>query len=397
MLPVSVRPSTLQTLAMAAGQELDAVPAHTRGERLATWAGVRVDRLVRRALRGLYLGRGVPFMSAVELERSLGMLRCYTDPDVLREPDTLFAPPRKLPPLRIHTRKAIRGGARLHWTFESPYRPVHPLYGSEFRRYDRLDTAHLFGWRHARPSPVSIILVHGWGLGAVHLHAREFGVDFLFRRLGLDVYYYVHPFHWVRKPSRARFSGELHPSPNLMRTNEAFIQTVQELRTIIGHLQAHGDTSIGMMGSSLGGYTTALLASVDDRLDFAIPIMTPASLADLFWEQGKGDPVRAQVESMGMTRERFRWAWSLHSPLSHRPRVPPSGRMFVSATGDALVTPEHVDPLWHHWDRPRHHRFAGGHILQVYGRRYQHEVARFLHGLGLVPTIRLALAGVPTP
>lgn len=333
-------------------------------------------------------------MSAAELERSLAMLRCYTDPSVVADPDRLMAPPSRLPSLRTQWRRPIRGGSHVHYTFETPYRPVHPLYAAEYRRYDNCDTVHLFGWQHARPSPVSIILVHGWGLGVKHVHEREFGIDFLFRRLGLDVYYYVHPFHWLRKPSKARFSGELHPSPNLMRTNEAFCQTAQELRTAIGIIKGYNPAPLGMMGSSLGGYTTALLASLDDRLDYAIPIMPPASLADLFWEQGDGDPIREAVEKMGMTRERFRWAWSLHSPLSHRPKVGFNARMLVSATGDALVTPEHVDPLWHHWERPRHHRFAGGHILQVYRRRYQHAIGEFLHGLGHLSPLALELAGI---
>src|SRR5690606_15041487 len=110
---------------------------------------------------------------------------------------------------------------------------VHRLYAAEYRRYDRLDTVHLFSWTHARPASASILVTHGWGMGRKRLHELEFGIDHLFNGLGLDVYYYVMPFHWLRRPSTARFSGELHPSPNLMRTNEAFIQTVLELRAAL--------------------------------------------------------------------------------------------------------------------------------------------------------------------
>jgi hypothetical protein len=61
--------------------------------------------------------------------------------------------------------------------------------------------------------------------------------------------------------------------------------------------------------------------------------------------------------------------------------------MIVSALGDALVPARSTDELWHHWDRPRHVRFAGGHILQVYRRQYQHRVARMLVDLGHVPQL----------
>src|SRR5690606_17883983 len=149
----------------------------------------------------------------------------------------------------------------------------------------------------------SILVTHGWGVGHKRIHEYEFGIPFLFRELGLDVYYYVAPFHWVRRPSIARFSGELHPSPNLMRTNEAFIQTVKEIRSAISWIKAYNPGPLGMMGSSLGGYTTALVSSLDERIAFAVPVLPPSSLADLFWAQGERDPVRAKVEAAGMTVE----------------------------------------------------------------------------------------------
>ena len=365
-----------------------------RRERLASWAGRHVDTVVRQALRRLFLRRGVPMRTAEELERSFAMLRCYMDPEVLADPDRLMAPPSTLPGVRTRWRRPIRGGTHAHLEFDSPYRPIHPIYAAEFHRYDRLDRVHLFAWQHHRPAPASIIVTHGWGLGAKQLHAQEFGISFLYRQLGLDVYYYVAPFHWLRKPTRARFSGELHPSPNLMRTNEAFIQTVQEIRTAIGLVQAHNPAPVGMMGSSLGGYTTALLASVDPRLSFAIPVLPPSSLADLFWEHGAGDKARLDAEQIGMTQERFRSAWALHSPLSYQPKVPFEGRLIVSATGDGLVGEHNVEPLWHHWGRPERIRFAGGHILQVYRGQYHRAIGKMLGRSGILGPDELRRAGI---
>ena len=328
--------------------------------------------------------RGVPSMSREEFDRSLAMLHCYNAPEVLADPDRLLAPADALPRVTARWRKPIPGGTHAHLTFETPYQPVHPIYGAEFRRYDNLDTVHLFAWQHTRPAPASLLITHGWGAGSKRVHEIEFGIDWFFRRLGIDVYFYVQPFHGLRKPSHARFSGELHPSPNLMRTNEGFVQAARELRTVLGIIERHNAAPIGMMGSSLGGYTTALIASIDPRLQFAVPVLPPGSLADLFWDHGEEDPARKAAEEMGMTRERFRHAWALHSPLSYTPKVPIGGRMIVSALGDALVPAYSTEELWHHWERPRHVRFAGGHILQVYRRQYQHRVARMLVDLGHV-------------
>ncbi|MCA9710433.1 MAG: hypothetical protein KDK70_31625 [Myxococcales bacterium] len=370
--------------------EPDAAPVRgRRRRRAATWVGRRGDDVVRMLLRGLYLRGGIPYMSPAELDRALSILRVYTDPEVLADPDRLVAPPERLPSPVARWRRPVRGGMHAHLVFDSPYRPVHRLYAAEYRRYDNLDTVHLFAWTHARPAPASLVITHGWAVGNRHVHEREFGIPYLFRRLGLDVYYYVMPYHWLRRPSAARFSGELHPSPNLMRTNEGFIQTGQELRTIMRWIKARNPAPLGMMGSSLGGYTTAWLASLEDSLDFAIPVLPPASLADLFWESGQGDKVLDEVRDMGMTRERFASAWALHCPLTYQPKVPWRGRFIVGAAGDNLVGPSHTDALWEHWGRPRRYAFAGGHILQVYRADYHRQIGRFLSDLGVVSPERL--------
>ena len=367
--------------------EVQAEPGRRR--RMASWVGRHGDDVVRRLLRGLYLRRGIPYMSRAELERAFAVLRVYTDPEVLADPDRLLAPPSRLPVVGARWRRPVRGGMHSHLTFPTPYRPVHRLYGAEFRRYDNLDTVHLFAWTHARPARASILVTHGWAVGRKQIHEREFGLQHLFRRLGLDVYFYVMPFHWLRRPTGVRFSGELHPSPNLMRTNETFIQKVLELRTALRWIKARNPAPLGMMGSSLGGYTTALLASLEGSLDFAVPVLPPASLADLFWTASEGDPVLDKVAEMGMTRERFVKAWALHSPLSYQPKVPWRGRFLVEAAGDNLVTTEHTDSLWEHWGRPRRYSFAGGHILQVYRSDYHRELGRFLADLGVVDPERL--------
>ena len=364
----------------------DAAPART-GIRaaLTSTACQGVDRLMYQALRRIFLRQELPIRSAAELERDLEDSELYLAPENLADPDRLFAAAPRPPGLVPARRREITGGSFAHYRFRTPYAPVAPRYADEYRSYDALDTVHLFAWRHARPAPASLVLLHGWGVGDRRLHEIEFNVRTLYRRLGLDVYFYVAPFHGLRRPSRARYSGELHPSVHIVRTNEAFIQTIQELRTVLGLIGAYSGAPIGVMGSSLGGYTTALLASLDDRVAFAAPIIAPASLAALFWEHGAGEPMRAKVEAFGLTEPRFVRAWSLHSPLTYTPRVPWERRLVISASDDALVTPAHVNQLWEHWGRPRRCEFTGGHILQVGRRAYVDELEVFLRGQGLLP------------
>jgi len=361
-----------------------AAPLHRR---LAARVIAGADRLMRAGLRRMMMGQGLGPVTAGELDALLLDLARYNDPAILADPDVLLAPPPGRTRLTTVARRSIAGGHASHYTFPSPYRPVHPTYAREYAGYDNIGTAHVHAWEHARAAPASLILAHGWAVGARRLHEIEFSIGTLYRELGLDVYFFVQPYHGARKPSQARFSGQLHPSTDLVRTNEGFIQTSQDLRALLGAVLDRRGAPVGMMGSSLGGYCSALIASLDPRLDFVVPIMAPASMAGLMWDHGEGDPFRRQAEAAGMTRERFHHAWALHSPLSYQPRVPHHRRLIVSADADILVTPDHVDALWEHWQRPRRFTFAGGHILQVGRRAYVRELARFLVDLGVLPPV----------
>lgn len=361
-------------------------PGEGRLDRMTSWVGAHVDRIATRGMRRLFLSDGIPVSSVEELERRLNALAPFCDPELYQNPDRLLGPCENPPsPHIVKQRRLKRGGSYTHYRFPSPYTPVSPHYTREYARYDRVGTVHFYAWRHRDPAPASLLLLHGWGVGQRRVHEFEFGIPGLFSKLGLDVYFYVSPFHGLRTPSRAPFSGALHPSPNLLRTNESFVQTCQETRTILGYIEAHNSAPIGVMGSSLGGYTSALLASIDERVRFAIPIMPPASLADLFWDSGDGDPQRDAVEALGMSAEKFRRAWALHSPLTYAPRVPWERRLIISAMGDAIVPEAQVEQLWKHWDCPTHVRFAGGHILQFGRKQYHRAVQRFLRERGILP------------
>lgn len=365
--------------------EFDAAPLAR--EQLLAKAAQGADRLVLAGLSRLFLGHPTPG-GADEFARVLARMQRYDA--LLGTPELAMPRPARVPELRVLERDTPRSlrwprarALEEHAVFDTPYRPLDPEYAREYAGYPELERVHVWRWLHARPPRGTLLLTHGWGVGAWWMHRLEYDVPYLFHRLGLDVWFYVAPFHGVRTPASARFGGQLHPSPNLVRTNEAFIQTAIEVQALISAILARHAAPLGMMGSSLGGYTSALLASLDDRLDFVIPVMPPASMAHLLWDHGGKIQLRARAEQLGLTRERFHALWALHSPLSHRPKVPWSRRMIVTALGDSLVTAEHTRPLWQHWDRPRHFRFPGAHAWQLGSGLYHREIGRFLADIGV--------------
>lgn len=347
------------------------------------------DSLLLAALRRLFTSNEVP-TSPEALEALAERLAPYTDPELLADPDRLFPIPERLEITRALRRPLYKLGRRVEagiderLTYATPYRPFAASYEQQYVEYPELSTGHVWAWRHLEPARATVLLAHGWGVGHWRIHQREYDVPFLFHELGLDVYFYLAPFHGRRTPSQARFGGQLHPSSDLVRSNEAFIQTITELRGVVSMIQDRNPAPIGMMGSSLGGYTSALMASVDDRLDFVVPILPPASFAHLLWDHGEHVSLRGQAEALGMSRDRFHEFWALHSPLSYEPKVPWGRRMIVTGLGDTLVTADHTRDLWEHWQRPRHFRFPGGHAWQLGRSRYHREIGQFLRDIRVI-------------
>src|SRR5204863_873737 len=137
------------------------------------------------------------------------------------------------------------------------------------------------------------------------------------------------PYHGRRAPHGPRRSGEPFFDIDLVRTNEAFAQAIYELRALLRWLRAAGTGPVGAFGMSLGGYMTALLASVEPELAFAVPMIPLTSLADMMWSEGDGDPRLARAIEHGWSLAALRDLFAVHAPLGRAPLVPPAGRLLI--------------------------------------------------------------------
>jgi hypothetical protein len=313
------------------------------------------------------------------LERSHGF---YSNPVFLTDPETFFAPPEVPTDVRETQVRALRGGACVDLTFGSTFTPVYAGARDDFARFPENRVVRARWWRHAGRGWPTVLCLHGYASGHPAVDGLAFGARRLYRA-GLDVLLYTLPFHGLRRPRGARKSGEGFFGPDMARTNEAFAQTIFDARALVRHLERIGGGPIGAFGMSLGAYSTALLAALESRLAFAIAMIPVASLTDLVW----GEPLhrfrRQEAEAHGITLQRFRELWQVHSPLMRRPIVPRERRLVIGALGDRICPPGHTHALWDHWERPRVHWYPGGHLAQFRRGRALAEVRGFLGGLGL--------------
>jgi pimeloyl-ACP methyl ester carboxylesterase len=277
------------------------------------------------------------------------------------------------------------GTRMLDLAWRSEYEPFLPAARDLHARVAENHTAHARWWTSGSGRP-AIVMLHGWAGGHPWVTARTFAVTYWLRH-GYDVAAFVLPYHGARAPGA---SGALFPSPNPLRTNEGFGQAIFDLRALSRFLRARGASAVGAMGMSLGGYTTALWASVSghppdqdqDSMDFAVAMIPAVSMARLLWRHGEANPARRAAERAGITEDLLADAFAVHTPTTRPTRLPPARLAVIAGRGDRITPPDHAEELARHWG-VEVTWFAGGHLAQLGRGEALRAVRRRLDALAL--------------
>jgi pimeloyl-ACP methyl ester carboxylesterase len=346
--------------------------------RLLSGAASTVDRAVVAAMQ--MRNRGVQSraeaMSHDERLERLALIRAtYGAPELVTHPDTFFVPPPAVSPRVRSVRRLPWGAECVEASWESAFEPFAPAVRDAYLAHVPNRTAHSRLYVGGGPRP-AVILVHGYMSGQWAVEERAWPIRWLNQR-GLDVALAVLPFHGVR--ARAEGGAPPFPGADPHFTNEGFRQAVADLRVLIALLRDRGATAVGLMGMSLGGYTTALIATVEDHLAFAVPIIPLSSLADFARDQGRlggGDKATAQHAALEAANH-------VVSPFARPSRVAPERVLVVGAEADQVTPIAHAERVAAHLGAPLL-RAAGGHLVQVWRREAFRGVRAMLVKNGII-------------
>ena len=337
--------------------------AHPIARRLIGSAAATVDRAVVAALQlaNRKVRRGPESLSHQERLSGLAMIRdAYCAPDLIEDRGAYFPAPPDPATLAVRERPVRPlpwGGECIELSWASAFEPFHESVRDAYLVHANNRTAYARFYGKGRGRPVAI-LVHGYMAGQWSVEERVWPIRWM-NKHGLDVALVLLPFHGVR--SIREGGAAPFPGADPRFTNEGFRQAVADLRVLAGLLTARGAPAIGIMGMSLGGYTTALMATLQADLAFAVPIIPLASLADFAQEQGRlgsGEEARLQHDALEAANR-------VVSPLA-RPRLVPRDRILVVGAEADRVTPiRHAERLAAHFDVPLL-RLPGGHVLQAW-------------------------------
>ncbi len=255
-------------------------------------------------------------------------------------------------------RRRTRGFAYEHLSFASEYEPRAGEPGRErWLGYAANRTAHAWVVRK-NPDRPWLVCLHGYRMGQPMIDLSAFHPHWLHRHHDFNLLIPVLPLHGPRSIGR---SGDGFIGGDLLDTIHAEAQAMWDLRRLLAWVRKGSDAPIGVYGLSLGGYTTALLASLDDRLACAVAGIPAADFARTFYRHGGPWQERAALHA-GLSEAKMAEVLRVVSPLALTPKVPHAHRAIFAGVGDRLVPPDQVRDLWRHWGEPRIVWYQGAHL-----------------------------------
>jgi pimeloyl-ACP methyl ester carboxylesterase len=362
----------------------------TLRQRLIVDSSAATDVALRIAIASLVSVTMVPTMLGSALRRSESRaerdnMRFYAELASAKDPELSFPAPTEQP--RISSRRAnpvaewmARGPVR-NIRFNSSFEAINPAQREQCRGYVRNNVVHAQHWRHEDGPHPTLCVIHGF-MGSPYLFNGLFFSLPWFYRSGYDVLLYTLPFHGARAEKGSPFSGYGYFAHGFAGFAEAMAQAVHDFRSLIDYLEFTGVDRIALTGMSLGGYTSALIACVDERIKAVIPnvpVVTPDRTIDEWFPANY--VVRLRDLIAGVDDELVHAATKYPSPLNYPPLVPKDRRLIITGLGDRLAPPEQAELLWEHWDRCAFHWFPGNHIVHISQPDYLRRMTRFMRDL----------------
>jgi len=249
-----------------------------------------------------------------------------------------------------------------HVTFTSDWAPYPEEPGRDrWLNHEANRTMH--AWVSRAPSQERdswLVCAHGFGMGtSASMDLRAFRSRQLNAR-GINIIVPVLPLHGPRASGRVR--GEDLMTIDLVDSMHGMAQAAWDLRRTIRWLrESQRATNVGLIGYSLGGLVTALVAALEDDLTCVIAGIPVVSLPELFRRHSPPHIARL-ADAYNVLGPAADDAHRVVSPLVMECKVPLERRYIFAGLADRMSTFGQARRLWLHWGQPTIAIYAGGHV-----------------------------------
>jgi pimeloyl-ACP methyl ester carboxylesterase len=160
----------------------------------------------------------------------------------------------------------------------------------------------------------NILLVHG--LFDDNIINYNFLIQLL-NEAGLNVFLFILPYHYERKPAASLFSGEYFWSADLFRSQHAAKQSVFDLKFAVRMIRDIASLPTMITGFSMGGCISLRYFLLEDMAEGLFLINPVTRLSQLIWENPLLCSVQKDLERAGYSMERAEKHFQALDPVSN--------------------------------------------------------------------------------
>lgn len=275
-------------------------------------------------------------------------------PEFFDRPELFYDRGLKPPDVELTPRRTFAGIRESRFKFQSETESAYPENNSV--------CGSIFEARavHGGAAAPCFIIMHGWREPGVFT-PYHWLLGTLLARFGINCVLTTQPYHGLRKPP-GTYDGDLMLCGDMDQSVEAFRQAVGDIRSIITWARTRYTGPLGVGGFSLGGFITGLIACVDNRIDFALPIIASGNLIKGMWDKPLIRRLRNDLDTAGVTEPMLTENWRIISPINFIPKLPPGKIQIIAGLYDILIPVQNVKDLHEKWNHPRLKWLPCGHV-----------------------------------
>jgi len=224
---------------------------------------------------------------------------------------------------------------------------------------------------------INIILIHGWRASSLNRLEEVFLESFKERKY--NIYNYILPFHMERSEDTALYSGESFVSANVSRTLKSIKQSISDIRALIRYIKEIKKGKIVIIGLSLGGIVSNLLAEVEENIDVLISLFYANDLSYTIFETEVGRYIKRDFVNNNFSKELLSKSWKIINPSLRKPVIDMDNILLISGKYDKYVLNIDTDNLWNNWDKPLREIYISGHSgIVLFKNKIKNDTLKFI-------------------
>lgn len=285
--------------------------------------------------------------------------------------------------VKTKQKEKLSDGAILRCSIPSTFEPINDFFKDNYWQHHAHKNIPMELWQHEDGPRPTVVALHGYKGEAYSINRFVYSAEKLYAA-GCNVCLIKLPFHRNHSKSLDDVINIFGHGPNY--TTEVAAHAVHDVRGVMSYLLDNGIASkVALTGGSYGGFVSALVTSVDERLSASIVLRPLIDLADTMLEWFPMKQLFEQIKrDENMSEADFKQLYGCCTALSFQPAIAKERLMIISGLYDIIAPPKYVKLLAEHWGQCKLYWREASHLGNTKKDPYLREILDHLRSVDFI-------------